>query len=242
MKKLIIANWKMKLSLKQSIVLAEKLSEKSGEIKNRVVICPDYLAVFPVAGSIKKSNIILGAQDCSITNLGAYTGEVSPLNLKNIGVKYVILGHSERREHFHENSAIINNKIKAALKNNISPILCVGEKLTERQSGEAKAVITDQLQRALQGVSLKNKNLVVAYEPVWAIGSGKAISPLEAEEMHKFIKLQTNKLLKKSVSVIYGGSVDVNNAKALLAQINIDGFLVGGASLKVNDFIKICLQ
>lgn len=243
MKKLIIANWKMQLNLSESLSLAKKISEKLKGVKNEIVICPDYLSLLPVSQVLKKSKIFLGAQDCAITDFGAYTGEVSPINLKKIGVKYVILGHSERREHLHENSAIINDKIKAALKNKLVPILCVGEKLIEREADEAKSVISNQLRRALDGIVLKNNNsLVVAYEPVWAIGSGKLITPPETEEMHKFIKNQVSKILKKSVLVIYGGSVDSKNISSIASQKDIDGFLVGGASLKAQEFIKICLQ
>jgi triosephosphate isomerase len=242
MKKLIIANWKMKLGFNESLVLAKKLNNKLKSDKNNIVICPDYLSLAPIANILKKSKIVLGAQDSAITDSGAYTGEVSPLNLKSIGVKYVILGHSERREHLHENSAIINDKIKAALKNKLIPVLCVGEKLIERESGEAKSVITDQLRRALNRIDVKNNNIVIAYEPVWAIGKGKAIAPAEAEEMHQFIKSQVNKILKKAVLVIYGGSVDSKNILSFISQKNIDGFLVGGASLKSDEFIKICLQ
>ncbi len=242
MKKLIIANWKMKLGFNESLVLAKKISNKLKSNKNNIVICPDYLSLVSIANILKNSKIVLGAQDSAIVDSGAYTGEVSPLNLKSIGVKYVILGHSERREHLHENSAIINDKIKAALKNKLIPVLCVGEKLIEREAGEAKLVISDQLRRGLNKVDLKNNNLVIAYEPIWAIGSGKAIAPLEAEEMHQFIKSQANKILKKIVPVLYGGSVDSKNISSFMSQKNIDGFLVGGASLKSDEFIKICLQ
>ena len=242
MKKIIIANWKMKLNLKESLSLYKKLAEKKEILKNTIVICPDYLALSLIGSIFEKNRIVLGAQDSAATDFGANTGEVSPVNLKTIGVKYVILGHSERREHLHENSAIINNKIKAALKNKLIPVLCVGEKLIEKKAGNAKLIITDQLKRALDGVVLKNNNLIIAYEPIWAIGSGKAIIPEEAEDMHQFIKSQAVKILKKSVQVIYGGSVDEKNVSLFSAQKNVDGFLVGGASLKANDFIKICLQ
>lgn len=242
MKKLIIANWKMKLNLNESLALAKKIADKLKKAKNDIVICPDYLVLNSVAAILKKSKISLGAQDCAITDFGAYTGEVSPFNLKTIGVKYVIIGHSERREHLHENSAIIDNKIKAALKNKLIPVLCIGEKLTERESGTAKDVLLDQLRRALTRVTLKNNNLIIAYEPVWAIGSGKAIIPTEAEDIHSFIKTQASKILRKSVAVIYGGSVDSKNIASFAAQKNIDGFLIGGVSLKANEFINICLQ
>ena len=242
MKKIIIANWKMNLSLKESLDLAKKLALKSKNLKNEIAVCPDYLSLAPVAAILKKTEISLGAQDCAITDFGAYTGEVSPLNLKNLGLKYVILGHSERREHLHENSGIINNKIKAALNNKLIPVLCVGEKLIEKEAGHAREVIADQLRRALSKIVLKSNNFIIAYEPIWAIGTGKAILPNEAEEIHQFIKVQANKILKKSVAVIYGGSVNEKNAASFAAQKNIDGFLVGGASLKAAEFINICLQ
>lgn len=242
MKKIIIANWKMKLSLKESLNLANKLVLKLKSANNEIIISPDYLSLAPVAALIKKSKIILGAQDCAITDFGAYTGEVSPANLKNLGVKYIILGHSERREHLHENSAIINNKIKAALQNKLTPILCVGEKLIERENGQAKEVIIEQLRHALHKITLQNNNLIIAYEPIWAIGNGQAISLTEAVEMHQYIKVQAAKILKKPVPVIYGGSVDAKNSVAFKAEKDIDGFLVGGASLKADEFIKICLQ
>ncbi|MHB8903787.1 MAG: triose-phosphate isomerase [Patescibacteria group bacterium] len=242
MKKLIIANWKMQLNFNESLVLAKKLNDKLKTSQNNIVICPDYLSLFPIASILKKGKIILGAQDSAIIDFGAYTGEISPFNLKNLGVKYVILGHSERREHLHENSAIINDKIKAALKNKLIPILCVGEKLIEKEAGEAKSVIADQLRRALAKIDLKTNSLIIAYEPIWAIGSGQTIIPLEAEEMHQFIKLQVKKILKKIVPVIYGGSVNSKNILSFMSQKNIDGFLVGGASLKADEFIKICLQ
>ena len=242
MKKLIIANWKMKLGLNESLALAKKLNNKLKNDKNNIVICPDYLSLIPIANIFKKSKIVLGAQDSAVADRGAYTGEVSPLNLKSIGVKYVILGHSERRERLHENSAIINDKIKATLKNKLIPVLCVGEKLIEREAGDEKSIITDQLRRALNRVDIKNNNIVIAYEPVWAIGKGQAIAPAKAEEMHQFIKSQANKILKKPVLVIYGGSVDSKNISSFMSQKNIDGFLVGGASLKSDEFIKICLQ
>ena len=242
MKKIIIANWKMQLSLKESFSLAQKLAVKLKSVKNDIIIGPDYLSLASVAALIKKSQIVLGAQDCAIADFGAYTGEVSPTNLKNLGVKYIILGHSERREHLHENSAIINNKIKAALKNKLTPILCVGEKLIERENGQAKEVIVEQLRHALNKIVLKNNNLIIAYEPIWAIGSGKAIVASQAAEIHQYIKAQAAKILKKPVAVIYGGSVDAKNINAFKAEKDIDGFLIGGASLKADKFIKICLQ
>ncbi len=243
MKKLIMANWKMQLTIKESLELAKQFTKKIKANNSEVVICPDYSAL-PFVGSIlKSSQLALGAQDAAAFTKGAYTGEVSALNLKTLGVKYVILGHSERREHLHENSAIINDKVKAALENKLIPVLCVGEKLAEREAGQTKEYLKMELQHALKGVKIKTaSDLVVAYEPVWAISTNKnakPIKPEEANEIQKFLKDQTFKILKKQVRVIYGGSADMNNAESFLAQGSIDGLLVGGASLKLNDFPKM---
>jgi len=238
-----MANWKMQLTLKESLELAKQFSQKITNPKNEIVICPDYLALPFIGPLLKSSKIILGAQDSGPFTKGAYTGEVSPCNLKTLGVKYVILGHSERREHLHENSAIINNKIKAALDNKLIPVLCVGEKLTEKETGQTKAYLLLELRQALKGVKLKTAaDLVVAYEPIWAISTNKnarPIVPTEAEEIQKFIKTQVAKILKKNVRVIYGGSANAKNAASFLNQKNIDGLLVGGASLSSAEFSLI---
>ena len=240
MKKIIIANWKMKLSYPDSLVLARKLVENYQDNKNKIIICPEYLALPAVAAILKGSAIYLGAQDSAITDFGAYTGEVSPRNLKLLGAKYVILGHSERRTHFHENSAIINAKILAALNNKLIPILCIGEKLAERESSQTKEVIVDELRRALKGVKIKTEaSLIIAYEPVWAIGNGRTIDPIIAAEIQEFISQQAFKILKKKVAVIYGGSVNAQNASAFLAQPAIAGLLVVTASWKLAEFLKI---
>lgn len=245
MKKLIIANWKMQLTHQASLDLAKQLTKKfvrtiTGD-KNNVVICPDHLSLPAIAQILKKTKLKLGAQDSAITAYGPYTGEVSPANLKALGVKYVIIGHSERREHLHENSAIIKAKIKAVLAQKLIPVLCVGEKLIAKENGEAKKFLGAQLRQALKGVKIKSANeLVIAYEPLWAIGTGQPIIPLEANIINAFIRTQVAKILHKSVSVLYGGSVDAKNAGEFLRQENIDGFLVGGASLKAAEFSKIC--
>lgn len=238
-----MANWKMQLTIKESLVLASKFSKKINSTKNEAVICPDYSALAFVGPIIKKTKISLGAQDSAALSKGAYTGEVSPVNLKALGVKYVIVGHSERREHLHENSEIINSKIKAALENKLIPVVCVGEKLAERATGETKNYLLQELRRALKGVKIKTANdLLVAYEPVWAISTNKnakAMSPQEASEVQGFIKAQVKKILKKEVAVIYGGSSNNSNSADFLSQKNIDGLLVGGASLKVDEFVAM---
>lgn len=243
MKKLIVANWKMQLNIKDSLILAKKISQFN-KYKSDVAICPDYTPLLLIAHILKKSKISLGAQDSAINDYGAYTGEVSPLNLKTIGVKYVIIGHSERREHLHENSAIVNAKIIAALNNNLTPILCVGEKLVEKEDGKTKSYLSEELRRALKNVKIKKaSDLIIAYEPVWAISTNKAsrsMAASEADIIQQFIKKRVVKILKKNIPVLYGGSVNVNNAADFLKQKNVDGLLVGAASLNFKDFSTIC--
>lgn len=238
-----MANWKMQLTIRESLELARQFTKKINNSKNEVVICPDYVSLPFVGPILKKTKLQLGAQDSAAFVKGAYTGEVSPLDLRTLGVKYVILGHSERREHLHENSAIINNKIKSALENKLVPVLCVGEKLAEREAGQTREYLQMELRHALKGVKIKTANdLVVAYEPVWAISTNKnakPIVPAEAEEIQKFLKEQSRKILKKPVRIIYGGSADAENAAAFLSQPSIDGLLVGGASLKIAAFPRL---
>lgn len=244
MKKLIIANWKMRLDLTSSLDLAKQVKKASPAYKGGIGLCPSYLALPAVAEVLKGSKIVLGAQDSALTDFGPYTGEVSPVDLKGLGVKYVILGHSERREHFHENSAVINPKIIAALHNGLTPILCVGEKLIEKEQGRTKNYLSGELRHALKGVKIKRgSDLIIAYEPVWAISTNKAARSLPAEEaeiVQKFIKNYVAKILKKKVRVLYGGSVNSQNATSFLKQKDIDGLLVGSASLDVQEFSQIC--
>lgn len=238
-----MANWKMQLSVRESLELAKQFSKKINSQKNVVVVCPDYSALAFIGPIFKSTKFILGAQDCAAFSRGAYTGEVAASNLKALGAKYVILGHSERREHLHENSAIINNKIKAALANKLIPVLCIGEKLAERNSGETKNYLVEELRHALKGVKIKSAgDLLLAYEPVWAISTNKNAKPMssgEADEIQAFIKLQVKKILKKDISVLYGGSSNSLNSSDYLSQKNIDGLLVGGASLNLSEFTKM---
>lgn len=238
-----MATWKMQLTIAESLSLAKQFSKKIKSNKNEVVVCPEYLALPFVGPIIKSTKLFLGAQDSAAFSQGAYTGEVSPRNLKVLGVKYVILGHSERREYLHETSLIINDKIKAAQENKLIPVICVGEKLEEKEAGQAKKYLSGELGRVLKGIKIKNANeLVIAYEPVWAISTNKnakPIAPAEADEIQKFIKIQARKILKKSVRVLYGGSSNSSNSAEFLKQKNIDGLLVGGASLKIDEFLKM---
>ncbi|MFA6994985.1 MAG: triose-phosphate isomerase [Patescibacteria group bacterium] len=244
MKKLIVTNWKMQLTIKDGLSLAKKITKNIKTFQSEVVICPDYLSLPFISPVLKKSKIILGAQDSAMANFGAYTGEVSPVNLKTLGVKYVIIGHSERREHLHENSAIIKDKVNASLANNLIPVLCIGEKLSEKESGETKNYLKTELRHALRGVRIKTAaDLVIAYEPIWAISSNKNSRPMlaaEADSIQLYIKAQVAGILKKTVRVLYGGSVNADNAGEFLRQKNIDGLLIGAASLRVKDFNSIC--
>jgi len=241
MKKIIIANWKMQLSYRESISLAKKFSQKIDIKNNQVVVCPGYLPLKEVSDILKKKNISVGAQDCAFYNEGAYTGEVSPESLKELKVKYVIIGHSERRKYLSEDSEAINEKIKVALKNNLIPILCIGEDLAIKKRGQAKKFLSQQLKKELKGVTLKNANgLIIAYEPIWAIGNGNSMMPSEADTIHEYIKSYVHNVIGKRLKVIYGGSANSKNAEEFLKQKNVDGLLLGGASLKVNEFNKIC--
>lgn len=246
MKKLIIANWKMQLTVKESLGLAKQAVREIKKTKgrNEVALCPDFLALPFVGQIIKGSGLNLGAQDGAVASRGAHTGEVSSLDLKASGVKYIILGHSERREQLHESSAIINLKIKAALENGLVPVVCVGEKLAIKKAGETEEYLNQEIKRTLRGIKIKKAgDLVIAYEPIWAISTNKnarPMSPIAADNIHKFIAAKASKILKKPVAVLYGGSVNAANAADYLGQKNIDGLLVGGASLKIKDFSHIC--
>ena len=234
----------MQLGYRASLDLARLYTKQLAGLKNEIVLCPDYLSLPAVSAILKKSGLLLGAQDSAASARGAYTGEVSPADLKALGVKYVILGHSERREHLHENSAIINAKIKAALAAGLTPVLCVGEKIAERESGEARPYLAEELRHALKGVKIKRaSDLVIAYEPVWAISTNKDAKPIDAisaSDMLSFIQSKAANLLGKKSRVLYGGSVLSGNAADFSAQPVLDGFLVGGASLKLKDFKIIC--
>lgn len=244
MKKLIIANWKMQLNYRESLNLATKFKTVLKNKKSDIVICPDYLALPRVAEILKNSSLKLGAQDSSVSNRGTYTGEVSPLNLKDLGVRYVILGHSERRLHFHETALIVNEKAKAALCLGLIPIVCIGERLSEKEAGSTKKYLETELRRSLKDIKLRRAtDLIIAYEPVWAISGQQFAHPLlaaEAQKLHIFIKNKAEKILGHKVKVLYGGSVNSNNANNFLSQTEVDGLLVGGAALNLKSFQAIC--
>lgn len=242
MKPLIIANWKCNPKTKTEAQKLFNLVKRGTEKKwgGKIVICPPFVYL----SILKASNLILGGQDCSREESGPFTGEVSAKMLKDSGCRYVILGHSERRRHFGETDEIINKKIKAAIKAKIKPIFCVGETSKEREKGKAEKVIKLQLEKGLKGIKKTEiKNLVLAYEPVWAIGTGKACSTNEAQAMSLFLRKIIAKLYSLTASrnlpILYGGSVNSKNAKDYIVEARMDGLLIGGASLVVKEFIKI---
>ncbi|NWF89984.1 MAG: triose-phosphate isomerase [Ignavibacteriaceae bacterium] len=244
--KLIAGNWKMNNDLNESKVLIAKLAKslKDLELNCEVVICPPYTSLSESATAIVGTKIKLGAQNLHQEESGAYTGEVSAKMLLSTGCEYVIIGHSERRTIFKENDELINKKIDRALKNNLKPIFCVGELLEERENNITEKVIESQVLGGLNGFSENElADLIIAYEPVWAIGTGKTATPEQAEDVHKFIRDLLEKRFSKEFAekllILYGGSVKPENSKELLSQKNIDGALVGGACLKAESFVGI---
>lgn len=234
---MIVANWKMYLSPKESAELFEATAEKSG-----IVICPSFVVLERLAALAKKLGVHLGAQDCFWENRGAYTGEISPLDLKNLGCEYAIVGHSERRSYLQETDEMIGKKITAALVAGLIPILCVGENESERKAGRADSRVIEQLEKALAGLDKlsKGQEIIIAYEPIWAIGTGQACLPEAAVEMHQLIKNQATKLMGvENVCALYGGSVDDKNVTNYLKHSEIDGVLVGGASAKKDIFASL---
>lgn len=246
MRRTIIAgNWKMYKTTKEAAELAKRLKENLKNIQGRMVIlCPPFTSLLSVHGIIKNSPIKLGAQNISWEKEGAYTGEISPSMIKDVGCEFVIIGHSERRKYFNENDAIVNKKIKLAISSGLTPIVCVGETLEERESGVAEDTVINQLDNGFVNISEEDMSkLVIAYEPVWAIGTGKTATPEIADGMHLVIRNQLSKLysteLSNNISILYGGSVKPDNVDSLMSQENIDGALVGGAALDSESFNRI---
>ena len=243
MKKLIVANWKMNKTKASGISLVKSLSAKinrSNRSSREVVVCPPFTLISEISKILKSSKISLGGQDCSADSFGAFTGDISPLMLKDLGCKYVIVGHSERREHHNESEKIIKNKLDLALSLGLKVILCVGEKMQERKKGNTIRIITRQLQLSISK-KCNNKNTIIAYEPVWSIGSGVTPKDSEICDVHNFIKNKSSQLSigDKPFMVLYGGSVNPRNSKNILSLQNVDGALVGGASLKLKSFLDI---
>ena len=240
----IAGNWKMNMSPSEGAVFAKALAEAVKDASVRVVVAPPFVTIASVVSAVKGSVIEVGAQNMSDQLSGAYTGEVSAPMLKETGVSIVILGHSERRALYGENDAFINRKVKLALEQDLDVILCVGETLEEREAGKLEEVLKRQVVEGLRDISAQSMaRIIVAYEPVWAIGTGKTATPDDANSAHAFIRSEIEKLYGKSVAesliIQYGGSVKPSNVKDLMAMEHIDGALVGGASLSVEQFAPI---
>lgn len=241
----IAGNWKMFLVRETAIQLARGLAERIGRVaKVDVAIFPPFPYLMTVRDAIAGSSIKLGAQDVYHEKSGAFTGEVSPEMLADCGCTHVLIGHSERRRVIGETDELINRKLKAALEFNLNPVLCIGEILEEREANKTFAVVDQQLKRGLSGVRPEQmRNVTIAYEPVWAIGTGKVATPQQAEEVHAHIRSTLTTIcgndLAQSQRIQYGGSVNSGNAKGLLSMPNVDGALVGGACLKVDEFTQI---
>jgi triosephosphate isomerase len=238
-------NWKMNKTVGEAVELAKELKVSIAGVEGvEVAVAPPFTALYAVRKELEGSSIRLAAQNLHWEEKGAYTGEISSLMLKELGCQYVIIGHSERRQFFGETDATVNKRIKAALSQGLIPILCIGETLKEREEEKTLTVIDSQLGNGLRGIGEREiERMVIAYEPVWAIGTGKTATPQQAEEVHQFIRQGLEKLYTRSVAeevrIQYGGSVTPESVKGLMIQKNIDGALVGGASLKSEPFSKI---
>jgi triosephosphate isomerase len=241
----IAGNWKMNKTVEEAFDFIGQLKASLQNIEGvEVAVAPPFTALYAVSVALKGSPIRLAAQNLFYEEKGAFTGEISPLMLREIGCQYVIIGHSERRQFFGETEETVNRRTKAAFRQNLKPVLCVGETLREREMGQTFSVIDKQLQGGLKDILKKEmRNMVIAYEPVWAIGTGKTATPEQAEEVHRFIRGGLEKLYSREIAeeirIQYGGSVTPENIKGLMSQKNIDGALVGGASLKSETFSKI---
>ncbi len=243
-KKVIAGNWKMNMLPNEAIAFIEELAPLVKDTENEVILCVPYIDLFYSLLTVQGTNIKIGAQNMHFEESGAYTGEVSGKMLKSIGVEYVIIGHSERRQYFAETDEIVNKKVKAAISNGLKPIICVGETLEQREEGKTSEVITKQTELALEGLTNKEvENIIIAYEPIWAIGTGKTATSEDANNSIKEIRNKISKIYgqntAQSVIIQYGGSVKSSNAKELFEMSDIDGGLVGGASLKAEEFSKI---
>jgi len=235
-------------TLKEGQELVVALRRELYQIENiDIVVCPPFTSLSYLADALETSNIMIGAQDVYWQEEGAFTGEVSAVMLKDAGCKYVIIGHSERRQFFGETNQTVNNKLRAALKQGLTPIVCVGETLKEREAGKTFGVLEDHINNGLSEISESDVlKLAVAYEPVWAIGTGKTATPQQAQEAHKYIRGLLEKLyndkVAASIRIQYGGSVKPDNIAELMQQPDVDGALVGGASLKADSFSSIVKQ
>ena len=242
-RKVIAGNWKMNKSPIDVKAFMENFPSLVKDTENEVILCVPFVDLIEATELAKGTNIKIGAQNMHFEEKGAFTGEVSPKMLKDIDVEYVIIGHSERREYFNETDETVNKKLKSAFKYGLKPILCVGETLAQREAGITKDFVTDQVEKALDGLTNKEiAGTIIAYEPIWVIGTGKTASKEDANEVCTWIREKINSKygdVSKDVIIQYGGSVKSSNAKVLFNMSDIDGGLVGGASLDAEEFAKI---
>jgi triosephosphate isomerase len=243
-KSFVAGNWKMHTTAPEALQLARGVSDGLGSVNCDVAVCPPFVYLDAVAKALKGGRVAVGAQNMHFEAKGAFTGEVSAAMLKEVGCRYVILGHSERRHVFGEKDDFINAKVKAALAGGLDPILCVGETLAERDANTTMAVVERQTREGLKGVTSEQMaRVTIAYEPVWAIGTGRNATPAQAQEVHaetrKVLVALYGKAVAESVRIQYGGSVKPENAREILAQPDVDGALVGGAALKADSFLAI---
>lgn len=240
---LIAGNWKMHLSPAEGRQLVADLAAGLAAPAAEILVCPTALGIADALAAAQGSTIQVGAQNCHWEAKGAFTGELSAELIKSAGCSHVLLGHSERRQYFHETDETVNQRLKAALRAGLVPVLCIGETLEEREAGQLEAVLRQQITGALAGIPAEQlESLVVAYEPVWAIGTGVVASTAQAQEAHAFVRSvlsATVGALAQRLRILYGGSVKPGNAAELISQADIDGALVGGASLKAEDFLGI---
>ena len=241
----IAGNWKMNKTVAEAVALASEIKEKVAGVENvKIIVCPVFTAVKSVADVLKGTNVKVGAQDMYWETSGAFTGEVSGEMLKEAGAEYVIIGHSERRQYFGETNETVNKKLKKALSIGLKPIVCIGETLADRESGNTEAVVEKQVREGFVGLTAEEmKGTIIAYEPVWAIGTGKTATAEQAEAVHAFVRNLVSQLWDKetadAVVIQYGGSMKPENVASLLAQPDIDGGLIGGAALKADSFEKL---
>lgn len=244
-KPLIAGNWKLAKTIDEAVTTVKDLKALVNDVKDReILVCPVFTSLKPVCDALKGSNIHVGAQDLFWEDKGAFTGEVSAPLIKDAGCSHVIIGHSERRQFFHETNEAVGKKTLAALKHGLTPVVCIGELLAERESGKTFAVNEKQIREGLGVISKEQAaKIVIAYEPVWAIGTGKVATPAQAEEVHIYIRKTVANMfgtdVAEGIRILYGGSVKPENVSELMSQKNIDGALVGGASLDAVSFSKI---
>ena len=245
MRRTIVAgNWKMNASKESVNKLILGILSGMSEVSSEVVVCAPFPYLSQVEGLIVDSQVKLGAQNLNTNSSGAFTGEVSADMLKDFGARHVIVGHSERRSLYGENNSLVAEKVKAALDSNLTPLLCVGESLEQREAGETETIVAEQINAVVELVGIEAfRNIIIAYEPVWAIGTGKTASPGQAQAAHLFIRDllgESDESIAQGTPILYGGSMNAVNAKDLISCADIDGGLIGGAALKAEDFLQIC--